>query len=63
MIKQNGDFISDCECCGKDDLIASQIILKCNYGSKYDGEILTLNICDDCADEIYDLIKKGKRGI
>ena len=54
MIKPNGDFIHGCECCGRDDLAASEITLKFNYGSKYDGEIITLNICGDCADKIFE---------
>ena len=57
MIKPNGDFIHSCECCGKDNLVASQIILKFNYGSQYDGEVLTLNICGECVDKIYNLIQ------
>lgn len=60
MIISNGDFIHGCECCGNDALVASEITLKFNYGSKYDGEVLTLNICGDCADKIYSLIQNEK---
>lgn len=62
MIKPNGDFIHGCEYCGKDDLVASQVILKFNYGSKYDGKVLTLNICGDCVDKVFEHIIDKKRG-
>lgn len=63
MIKPNGDFIHCCECCDKDDLTASEITLKFNYGSKYDGEVLALNVCGDCIDKIYSLIQIEGRNI
>ena len=59
MVKSNGDFIHSCECCGKDDLVASEITLKFNYGSKYDGESITLNICGDCADRVFEQLFKA----
>lgn len=54
MIKPNGYFIHGCECFGKDDLNASEITLKFNYGSKYDGEVLVLNVYGDCIDKIFE---------
>lgn len=62
MIKSNGDFIRGCECCGKDDLVASQVVLTFNYGSCYDGEILTLELCGDCIDKIYRFIQNEAEG-
>lgn len=47
-----------CDICGKEDLIPSRIIIERNYGSIYDGEKLTLEICGDCADRIYSSILK-----
>lgn len=61
MIISNGDFIHGCEWCGKDALVASEITLKFNYGSKYDGEMLTLNICGDCADKIFEQLFNGNK--
>lgn len=56
MKKQNGDFI--CEICGKPDMVMSEIRLSCNYGSKHDGERVTLSICGACADKIFNVIQK-----
>ncbi len=55
--QQNGSFINkNCEICGCKDLVLSSVNLSCNYGSKYDGEQIKLNICSDCADRIYKFI-------
>lgn len=55
---QNHSFINkNCEICGKSELVLSSFNLCCNYGSKNDGEELTLNICGDCADKIYQTIQ------
>lgn len=56
--KQNNSFINkNCEICGHNDLILSSVQLCCNYGSKYDGESIVLNICGNCADKIFEAIK------
>lgn len=58
-MQQNGDFINNkCELCGKTDLVLSNLHLTCNYGSKYDGENLRLDLCGKCIDRLYDYIKK-----
>lgn len=49
-----------CEVCGNTDLVPSNIILECNYGSAYDGERITLAICGNCADRLHDKIIKNK---
>lgn len=60
MITQNGETIQGCEVCGRDDLVASELILRCEFGSKNDMEQLTLNICGDCADRFYEIMtRKG----
>ena len=53
-----------CEICGNSDLVLSEIQLKACYGSRHDGESLTLKICGNCIDRIIDYInsideKKG----
>lgn len=54
MEQPNTDFICKCKLCGKVDLVLSELILKANYGSSYDGEVLTLDICGDCADRLFE---------
>lgn len=61
--KSNTCFIDDrCEVCGRADMSClSKLILNAGYGSvKYDGEILTLNVCGDCIDEAFDFVLKTK---
>ena len=58
---QNHSFINkNCEICGKSELVLSTLKLCFNFGSKNDGEKLTLNICGDCADTIYETIQRRK---
>lgn len=61
MNTQNNNFINKiCELCGENDTALSEIRLTCNYGSQNNGEQITLDICGDCADEIYNyLCRKG----
>jgi len=57
MNTQNRSFINkNCDICGKSELVLSTLNLCCNYGSKNDGEELTLTICGSCADKIYKTI-------
>lgn len=59
MSIQNIIFINkNCEICGQPDLVLSSLHLNCNYGSKYDGEEIALNICGVCADRLYENISK-----
>lgn len=59
MSVQNADFIFEkCFICDNADLVMSELKLTCNYGSKHDGETVTINICSDCADIIYNNIKE-----
>lgn len=58
MFESKDSFINKkCEMCGKNDLLLSELRLTCNYGSKYDGERMTIDICGNCADKIYNLIQ------
>lgn len=50
-----------CDICGEEDLIPSRIIIECNYGSIYDGECLTLEVCGDCIDKIYNNIIEAEK--
>ena len=55
---QNTDFINgNCEICGRKELVRSIIELTCNYGSKHDGEQMTMLICGECADKLYEAVK------
>ena len=59
---QNEDFIPEyCELCGKAELSLSVLRLTCGYGSLNDGEDITLNICGDCADRIFEYIQRQRR--
>lgn len=56
---QNSDFIHEqCEMCGKEEMSLSVLQLSCGYSSLNDGENICLNICGDCADRVYNLIKE-----
>ena len=48
-----------CDICGNNELALSEINLRCGYGSIYDGETLTLSVCGDCMDRIYNTIRGG----
>lgn len=39
-----------CDICDQSDLVPSAVTLEANYGSKYDGERVTLLVCGDCID-------------
>lgn len=58
----NDAFIDKpCAICGGVDCsfaALSYIDLACGYGSKNDGERVTLSICGRCADKLYEIIKK-----
>lgn len=55
MCQQNQCFINACcEICGERDLVMSELQIKCNYGSKHDGERLSLSVCGKCIYRIYD---------
>lgn len=58
---QNHGFIGKkCEVCGCDTLVFSKVKLTCNYGSKNDGETVSVSLCGECADKIYSILRKGK---
>lgn len=63
MIKQNGDFIYKCRLCGKTDIVMSELTLKANYGSSYDGEVLEADLCGDCADKVFEALSNEHRTI
>lgn len=51
-----------CELCGAKDLVPSIITLELNYGSRYDGDRLTLELCSDCADRLYEALQNIEKG-
>ena len=60
-IQNRSSINKNCEICGKSELVLSTLKLCCNYGSKNDGEELTLKVCGSCTDRIYKAISvKGK---
>lgn len=50
------DPVCVCEVCGQEDLCLSTIQLRANYGSIHDGERITLHVCGDCIDRLFDLL-------
>ena len=55
MKQSNCGFICKCAICGKSDLVMSELTLKANYGSSYDGEVLQIDLCGNWADKIFGL--------
>ncbi len=51
---RNGGFY--CDICDQHDLAPSTITLAANYGSTHDGERVTLMVCGDCMDWLFDSI-------
>lgn len=52
----NGFF---CDACGKyEEHSPCELTLAFGYGSKFDGERLTMDICVDCANRIVENISK-----
>jgi len=45
-----------CDICDQSDLVPSMVTIEANYGSKYDGERVTLRVCSDCIDWLLDNI-------
>lgn len=45
-----------CDICGQHDLVPSTITLAANYGSTRDGERVTLMVCGDCMDWLFERI-------
>lgn len=56
MCAQNTDFI--CGICGQPDIVASKMIVEANYGSANDGERVTLDVCGNCIDKLFEAIQK-----
>ncbi len=65
MREQNDDLIiKPCDICGGTDAVdtvLSSINLVLGFGSIYDGERVSLDICGECADKIYELFKEVQR--
>lgn len=62
MEQQNMSFMNApeyCEICGSRDDPFSEVRLTFGYGSINDGERVTLNVCGDCIDKLYDIIQSG----
>ena len=55
-MQTNMDFI--CPLCGKRDLFPSIVKLEANYGSVYDGERVTVNVCGLCIDSMVERMKQ-----
>ena len=64
---RNDDFIRNgefhCEICGGDDYVPSKIAVSASFGSVHDGEQLTLDVCGQCADAVFDLIMSRAEGL
>lgn len=60
MVKSNGDFIYKCRLCGKTDIVMSELTLKANYGSSYDGEVLEVDLCGNCADRVFEQLSNER---
>ena len=65
-MKQNEVFMwhgFECDICDRYDTYGpSKITLEANYGSKHDGERVTLNVCGDCMDWLFDsIVKRASR--
>lgn len=54
----NNSFI--CHLCHGSDYVPSEIILRANYGSIYDGERMTIKLCGDCFDKIHEAITENR---
>ena len=60
-LQQNHSFIHNkCDCCGRNDYVMSEVILKANYGSSYDGEKKKINLCGKCFESVYESIQNKK---
>lgn len=62
MKQSNHNFICRCGLCGNKRLALSELILKVGYGSDYDGEVLKVNMCGNCADRIYEIFSNERNG-
>lgn len=62
VCQQNERFINGCcEICGGSWAL-SELHIICGYGSMYDGEKLSLSVCGECIDRIYnDIINKADK--
>lgn len=52
-----------CSNCGKpldevDEKFNAHIVKKIGYGSQYDGELLSIDLCTECADFFIELARK-----
>ena len=54
FLRQTEETKRKCDLCGKDGLSLSQITLEGGYGSKYDCERASLDVCEDCFDRLYE---------
>ncbi len=58
MEQSNKNFMCNCKLCGKTDLVMSELTVRANYGSSYDGELLKIDLCGSCADKIFEALSK-----
>lgn len=49
-----------CDLCERKDLVPSKVELEANYGSTHDGERVTLHVCGDCMDWMFNSLVQGK---
>lgn len=60
MEEQNVNFI--CQLCGKHTQRPSALHILAGYESRHDMEHMTLNICGECTDALFDsLVMDGER--
>ena len=53
-MKKKADFV--CTMCHNDAVHPSKVMLQCNYGSRNAGKTVTVEICDKCADKLYEKV-------
>lgn len=62
MEQSNKGFMQKCSLCGKadvEDVALSELRLCCGYGSYYDGEVVEVSICGECANKLYVDLSNG----
>ena len=53
---RNNSFM--CPCCGVEDYTPSTLIMQGNYGSTHDTERVTVKICGECFDKVFESIQR-----
>ena len=53
---RNSNFI--CPRCGQVDVTPSVIIMQGNYGSVHDTERVTVKVCGECFDKVFESVQR-----